>query len=443
MRGNLSFLASDALEGRATPVGLETKEESRGLTIAAEFIASCFRRADLEPLAPNYFQMADQVTVTPRLDDFRLTLEAGGEELELSSADVSVRSLEAIDVKKVPVVDLPGDGRIPEIAGKIVAGEARKYGSDAELRQLRAARPTLILLVSKGVRGKDAAGPWQTDAADAAVPVIRIFNEDADAAVSESAVGTIRQMTVSVHLAPPSRSDIKVANVLGLLPGSDPALRSRYLVVSAHYDHLGIKGGRIYNGANDNGSGVVSVIEIAQALASLQVHPKRSIVFAAFFGEEEGLLGSTYYTHHPPVPLRATVANINLEQMGRTDEQDGREVGAYAFTGPSFSDLPAVMTAAARAQGVKVYNKRDADSFFNRSDNYPFAEAGVVAHTLVVAFEYPDYHAPGDKWEKVDYANMARVDRAVAAGILQVANAAETPKWSGEPQTARYRQAGK
>ncbi len=404
MRGNLSFLASDALEGRDTP--------SRGLTIAAEFIASRFRRAGLEPAAPNYFQTADQVTVTPKLDDFRMTLAAGGEALQLSSADTIVRSLQGIDATNEPL---------------LAAGT-----------ELRTARPRMVVIIAKGSRPKDPGATWQADAADADVPVIRIFNDDAAAAAAEG-----RAMTLTIHLAPPVRTDVKVDNVLGILPGSDPVLKSQYIVVSAHYDHLGIKSGHIYNGANDDGSGVVSVIEIANALASLEVRPKRSVLFAAFFGEEEGLLGSTYYTHHPPVPLHDTVANINLEQMGRTDEQDGREVGAYAFTGPSFSDLPATMTAVARTQGVKIYNKRGADTFFDRSDNYPFAEAGVVAHTLVVAFEYPDYHSPGDKWEKIDYQNMAKVDRAIAAGIIQIANAAQPPKWSGDPQTARYRQAAK
>ncbi len=305
-------------------------------------------------------------------------------------------------------------------------------GEDA----LHKVNPALLLIITKGTRGKDQTATWQGDAADAAVPVIRIFNDDAAAAVAEG-----RAMTISIHLAPPVRRDVKVDNVLGVLPGSDPVLKSQYVIVSAHYDHLGTKGDVVYNGANDDGSGVVSIIEIANALASLEVRPKRSILFAAFFGEEEGLLGSTYYTHHPPVPLRDTIADINLEQMGRTDEQDGREVGAYAFTGPSFSDLPAAMATAARTQGVKIYNKRGADSFFNRSDNYPFAEGGVVAHTLVVAFEYPDYHAPGDKWEKIDYQNMARVDRAIAAGILQIADAPQPPKWTATPQTARWRKA--
>ncbi len=412
LRGNLSFLASDALEGRATP--------SRGLSIAAEFIASRFRAAGLQPLANDYLQTADFVTVTPKLDDFRITLATGGERLDLTSADASVRSLQALDLKDAPLVELPSND---PIAGKIVAGDEHRFGSDAALDSLRARKPAAILVIEKPGRSRDSDGPWQDDADDAAVPVIRIFNEDAASALKDK-----RPITVSLHLGAPVRSDAPVSNVIGLLPGSDPVLRKQYIVVSAHYDHLGIKNGRIYNGANDNGSGVVSIVEIARALGSLEVHPKRSIVFAAFFGEEEGLLGSRYYVGHPPEPLQSTVANINLEQMGRTDEQDGRELGAFAFTGPSYSNLPSIMTAAARTQGVKVYVKRGADSFYDRSDNYSFAEAGVVAHTIVVAFEYPDYHEPGDHWEKIDYDNMARVDRGVAAGILQLADDPVPPR---------------
>lgn len=412
MRGNLSFLASDELEGRGTP--------SRGLSIAAEFIASRFRRAGLQELSPNYFQTADFVTVTPKLDDFHLTIASGGQQLDLTAADANVRSLDALDVKNADVVELPSEA---PVAGRIIAAEARKYGTDAEFDKLRAAKPALILLMSRPGRGHEPEGEWQEDAEDAAIPVIHIFNGDATDALSRK-----RPMTISIHLSAPARSDATVQNVVGLLPGSDPVTRDEFVVVSAHYDHLGIKGGRIYNGANDDGSGVVSVIEMATALATLEVRPKRSIVFAAFFGEEEGLLGSRYYVKHPLEPLRATVANINLEQVGRTDELDGPEVGAFAFTGPSYSNLPAIMTAAARAEGIKVYVRRDADSFFDRSDNYSFAEAGVVAHTIAVAFEYPDYHAPGDKWEKIDYANMARVDRGIAAGVLQVADDPDPPK---------------
>jgi len=422
MRGNLSFLASDALEGRTTP--------SRGLNIAAEFIASRFRSAGLEPVAGSYFQDAGFVSVTQSLKDFRMKLSTGGDELDLGRGETEVHSIKAIDLANAPVVDLPGSA----IEGKIVAGDARTYGTETAMAKLREAKPALILLISGQGHGGELS--WQSDEAEVETPVIRIFNAAAVEALNDK-----RPMTFSLHLEAPEVNRTRVENVLGLLHGSDPALRDEYVVLSAHYDHLGVINGQVYDGANDNGSGVVSVIEMASALATLDPHPKRSIIFANFFGEEEGLFGSEYFVHHSPVPLRQIVANINLEQMGRTDEADGREVGAIAFTGPSFSNLPALMTAPARDQDVKIYNKRGANSFFDRSDNYPFAQMGIVAHTVVVAFEYPDYHAPGDKWEKIDYANMAKVDRAVAAGILLIANSIETPKWSDTPQTEAYRKA--
>jgi Zn-dependent M28 family amino/carboxypeptidase len=249
-------------------------------------------------------------------------------------------------------------------------------------------------------------------------------------------------------MAAPARRDVTLRNVGGILRGSDPALASQAVVLTAHYDHLGEEdpgpGDRIFNGANDNGSGVVSVIEIASALAALHPHPRRTILFMTVFGEEEGLLGAYYYARHPIIPLKDTVANINLEQMGRTDDTGGKELDAFAFTGPSYSDLPEIVSAAASAEGVKTWQKRSADEFFDRSDNYAFALRGVVAHTVVVAFEYPDYHAVGDEWRKIDYDNMAKVDRGVAAGVLAIADAADRPHWSDAKAAARYREsAGK
>jgi len=251
------------------------------------------------------------------------------------------------------------------------------------------------------------------------------------------------EISVSIHLAKPSLKQVVLRNVVGLLKGSDPALQSQYLLVTAHYDHLGRNSKGIYNGANDDGSGTVSVIEMGRALAALNPHPKRTILFMTLFGEEEGLLGSYYYSHHPLVPLRNTIADINLEQMGRTDEQSGREVSAFGFTGPSYSNIPAIMSEAANVEGVSVYHRRDADDYFDRSDNYSFAQFGVISHTLAVAFEFPDYHAIGDKPEKIDYANMAKVDRGIAAGLLQLANEPDVPHWSDARGTAIYKDAGK
>ncbi len=136
------------------------------------------------------------------------------------------------------------------------------------------------------------------------------------------------------------------------------------------------------------------------------------------------------------------MADLNLEQMGRTDDTTGRKLSEFAITGPSFSNLPGILTAAAKAQGVKVYARHDGDEYFDRSDNFSFAQFGIVSHTLAVAFEYPDYHALGDKQEKIDYANMATVDRGVAAGIVALANSPDRPAWSAAKAAAVYKDAG-
>jgi hypothetical protein len=433
MRGNLSFLSSDLLEGRGTP--------SRGLDLAAEFIASRFRAAGLEPIGPNgsYFQEAKFSVVSPNVNTLFVTLNQDGEELRLDAADVHVESLTALDFSNAPVLKLPDDGEIPEVQGRVVAGKASRWSDEGLLANLQARKPALIVLLSRTHRArqpKDLLEPLDIYEA----PVLHVYNDDAAESLNRSGV-----LTASVRMAAPARRDVTLRNVGAILRGSDPALASQAVVLTAHYDHLGEEGpgpgDRIYNGANDNGSGVVSVIEIASALATLHPHPRRSILFLTFFGEEEGLLGAYYYARHPNIPLKDTVANINLEQMGRTDDTGGKEIDAFSFTGPSYSDLPEIMSAAANAEGVKTWQKRSADEFFDRSDNYAFALHGVVAHTAVVAFEYPDYHAVGDEWRKIDYDNMAKVDRGVAAGVLAIADAADRPHWSDAKAAARYRDA--
>jgi Zn-dependent M28 family amino/carboxypeptidase len=234
--------------------------------------------------------------------------------------------------------------------------------------------------------------------------------------------------------------------VLGVLRGSDPVLKDTYLFVTAHYDHIGMKtegdGDRIYNGANDDGSGTVSVIEIASALASMEHRPKRSIVFMTVFGEEKGLIGSMYYGNHPIFTLAKTVADINLEQLGRTDDLAGPQVASASITGLSYSDVGKILKAAGEKTGIKIReDEKKSDEFFARSDNLAFAEKGVPAHTVGVAFEFPDYHAVGDEWPKVDYDNMAKVDRMLTTAVLMVANSADAPKWADTEKTAPYRKA--
>jgi Zn-dependent M28 family amino/carboxypeptidase len=255
---------------------------------------------------------------------------------------------------------------------------------------------------------------------------------------------------ITVQIAAPKEKNVKVHNVAGLLRGSDPQLSKTYVLVTAHYDHIGTSpasttGDTIFNGANDDGSGTVSVVEIASALAAAPVRPKRSILFMTFFGEELGLVGSRYYGQHPLVPVAATIADINLEQIGRTDANNGPQVDNATFTGYDFTDVPAIFEAAGRALGVKVYkDDQRSDPFFARSDNQALADQGVPAHTMCVAFEYPDYHGLGDEWPKVDYNNMAKVDRMVALGLLTLASDRPAPKWNeANPKTAKYVEAAK
>ncbi len=429
LRADVSFLASDELEGRATP--------SPGLDRAADYIAAQFRRAGLAPAAADqsYFQVARFDQSTADLTGFQLVLRSGEKQIEIPAAEARSRTLGALDFKDAPVTVLPASGVIPPVAGMIVAGSLDRYGDEALLEELHSRKPALILLFGKPGKSRPP-GEFLDDLELHHAPVIRVRDSSALEFLGS------RGFQMTLHLAQPAVKEVALRNVAALLPGADPALRDQYILLTAHYDHLGRSPKGIFYGANDNASGTASVIEIANALATLDPHPKRSILFMTFFGEEEGLLGSYYYAHSPLVPLAKTVADINLEQMGRNRRTSGTRTLSFFFTGPSYSNLPAIMGAAAKAEGIGTWPLKDADAYFSRSDNYAFALRGMVAHTIAVAAEFPDYHAVGDKPEKIDYANMAKVDRGVGAGVLRIADDPAPPHWSDSRAAAVYRAAG-
>ncbi len=274
------------------------------------------------------------------------------------------------------------------------------------------------------------------------IPIVSVHDPKVIAAL-DSITG-LADAHVSLKLGDPVKKPAKLKNVAGLLRGPDPALKDTYILVTAHYDHIGLgtpmKGDAIYNGANDDGSGTVSVVEVASALATLKERPKRSILFVRFFGEEHGLMGSKYYGRHPLVPVAQTVADVNLEQVGRTDDNEGPRVSGASLTGMDYSDVGKIFAAAGEVEGVKVTrHPRNSDAFFGASDNQAMADLGVPAHTLCTAFMFPDYHGAGDHWDKIDYVNMAKIDRVVARAILTIAQDPEPPKWdASNPKTNRY-----
>ncbi len=221
-------------------------------------------------------------------------------------------------------------------------------------------------------------------------------------------------------------------NVVGVLPGSDPALRDQYVVVGAHFDHIGIgravDGDSINNGADDDGSGTVAVLEIARALA--QSPPKRSVVFLLTTGEEVGFTGIRWYVRNPRYPLERTVADIQIEMIGRPDSLAGGPGRAW-LTGYDRSSMGEMLRAAGNPI---VPDPRPTQNFFERSDNVVFAWKGVVAHTLSSFGLHSDYHGVNDEVERVDFQHMARV---IDAGVQAVRMLADgpAPQWKpgGQP----------
>jgi hypothetical protein len=310
---------------------------------------------------------------------------------------------------------------------------------DRLLRAAERARPAAVLLADPAGRlFHEVAAPRLIDPENPPAVRIPVVVTD-DAALARALL----------ELGRPADEQVSLRNVAGLLRGSDPVLRDTYVVVSAHYDHIGVgaagEGDRIYNGANDDSSGTAAVMELAGALASLGERPRRSILFLAFFGEERGMLGSRYYVRHPLVPLERTVAAVNLEQVGRTDSNDGPRPRAASLTGAGYSNLAVFFERAGLLTGIEIReDARHGEEFFRFSDNLPFAEAGIPAHTVTVAFLYPDYHLPSDHWEKLDYPNMAAVTRMIGLGLLMIAGDERAPEWNAnEPKAARYRDAGR
>ena len=223
-------------------------------------------------------------------------------------------------------------------------------------------------------------------------------------------------------------------NVVGILPGTDSALRSQAILVDAHYDHLGVgrpvNGDSIYNGADDDGSGTIAVLEIARALAARR-DVKRTVIFAATTGEEVGLVGTNWYIANPPFPLAQTVANFEIEMIGRPDSLSGG-AGKGWLTGYERSTMGPMLAAA----GIPIVaDPRPDQQFFQRSDNIAFARLGIVAHTLSSFNLHRDYHQPSDEVGEVDATHMARLIDAATRAVWVLANG-DIPVWNPDGQPA-------
>lgn len=237
---------------------------------------------------------------------------------------------------------------------------------------------------------------------------------------------------------------VPVRNIVSVVEGSDPELKNEYVVLSAHYDHVGIgapdaTGDRIHNGADDNGSGTVAVMTIARAMneAKLAGHgPRRSVIFLHVTAEEIGLLGSRYYSDHPTVPVEQIVANLNIDMIGRIDEEHeaAGETDYVYIIGAEIisSDLNTSLQAANKKNGneVRLDNKyndlQDPNQFYRRSDHWNFGRLGIPFAFFFTGV-HVDYHRPGDTPDKIYYDKYSKITRLVYSTAAEIANAKERP----------------
>lgn len=207
-------------------------------------------------------------------------------------------------------------------------------------------------------------------------------------------------------------------NICAMLEGSDSTLKHEAIVYSAHYDHVGIGiSGQVFNGADDDASGTTAVLMLAEAFAKNGIRPPRSIIFLTVAGEEKGLLGSRFYTEHPPFPLQRTIANLNIDMIGRIDEKYeklGNPNYVYVIGSDKISkDLDAVLQAQNRATvnltlDYRYNDDNDPNRFYYRSDHYNFAKNGIP---VIFFFNgtHADYHEPSDDVEKIHLEKMVKI----------------------------------
>jgi Peptidase family M28 len=235
-------------------------------------------------------------------------------------------------------------------------------------------------------------------------------------------------------------------NVVALWEGSDPVLKNEMVAIGAHYDHVGMQpnapGDKIWNGADDDGSGTVAVLGIAEALAKVAKRPKRSILFVWHCGEEKGLWGSEYFNKFPTVNIKNVIAQLNIDMIGRSKKAGNTEPRDKDLSGEDAiyvigkdmmsSTLGAVVDSTNKAYLNMGYDTRyddpkDTNRFFFRSDHFNYAVNGIP-----IAFWFDgvhvDYHGAGDTADKIDYAKMEKVTRTIFLTMLELAALKDRPK---------------
>ncbi|HEX7944812.1 MAG TPA: M20/M25/M40 family metallo-hydrolase [Phenylobacterium sp.] len=311
---------------------------------------------------------------------------------------------------KVAVYDAPFD---PRAVTAFFGGGAAAVVVRAPDQMLRA----WTQLAERGPQGVQVLG---VDANPAAPSSRLVIYATADTITAlRSLEGQVARIDASLG-EPVTRTTY---NVLGVVHGTLPDADRQTILLSAHYDHVGVKGGVIYPGANDDASGVAAVLEFARILAAGKA-PKRTVNFALFGCEEEGGHGAKYFLAHPSTPLADMVVNLEFEMIGVPDPKDRRRL---MLTGWERSNLGPILKEQGASIGPDNYPE---ENFFQRSDNIQLARKGVVAQTISAWPVPPTYHQPSDDLAHVDLTFMTEVIQSLVAPVRWLANGEFRPVWN-------------
>jgi hypothetical protein len=308
---------------------------------------------------------------------------------------------------------------------------APRIGAGAADAAVATVRPDDVLrrvsvMAHDSMRGRPTPSP-ELDAVAA-----WIAGEFAAMGLEPAAQGAFIQRYPVPMGAGPDSVPATAPNVVALLEGSDPLLRQEYVVFSAHMDHVGVgdpdaSGDSIYNGADDDASGTAVMLEVAEALASLERRPRRSALFVIVSGEERGLWGSRHFVEHPPVPLEAMVANLNADMVGRnwpdTIVAIGREHSELGRW------LDEVQSAHPELGMTAIDDVWPDERFYERSDHFEFARRGVPALFFFNGV-HDDYHRPSDEVDRLDVDKAARIGQLLVRLGLEIADRSERPAWN-------------
>ena len=427
IRAELGFLASDALQGR----GSGTNNER----LAAEYIGSQFRQFGLDPGGDdNGFVQQVVLEATRFSGPPSLTVTAGDNTQSWQfGRDFLVSFLRATKINgDLQVIDATGTPAKGALVVLKAADTLEPQKRQEVMMKARSAGAVAVALIESdnNRRTREAGNPRLPslpgriagDAVEPAFAVIALRKEAFDA-LAAMGDGAKAEFT-----GPTQAADTRSTwNAVGVLRGSDPRAASDAIVLSAHLDHLGVNesltGDKIFNGADDDASGCVAVLELARVFASGR-RPRRTIYFVAFGSEESGGYGARYFVSKAPVPLTQIVANLQFEMIGRPDGKVPPET--LWLTGYERSTLGPTLAK----QGASIVADPHPDqNFFQRSDNYTLALRGVVAHTISSYGLHPDYHRPSDDVSKIDFPFMTRSLNSLVAPIRWLANSNFRPSW--------------